>query len=145
MQEAQDNGRSVRLTDDLLLMVNKKIQAMDKAAREEKIKRFNNQPHQSNKPFAAITYRMKSSRELSQFEQAVMHKTNFDSTSTLVCDHDSMGDFIFKLQMAARFSANPDYKNFLHIQKRDAGSKAGIAEKDFRFNFFSNFVFFCES
>ena len=52
-----------------------------------------------------------------------MHKTNFDNTSTLVCEHDSMDDFMFKIQMAARFVANPDYKNFLLFQKKDAGSK----------------------
>ena len=130
MQKAQEkSGEPVRLNDNLLFSVNKKLQAKDKAARDEKISSFSNVPHlgrlqPSKWPFTEVSYRKKSSQNLSQAQLAVMHGENFKSTSTLVVSEDnSMDNFIFKIQMASKYIQNPDYKNFLRYHKRDAGAK----------------------
>ena len=88
-------GRRVRLTEDLLFMVNKQLKAMDKRSRDEKINSFTRQPHPSNRPFTEVIYRKKSTQDISETERAVMHKAIFNSTSIAVCEYESMVNFLF--------------------------------------------------
>ena len=88
------SNQPVRLNENLLFMVNKNLKKMDKAARDEKINTFTKQPHPSNRPFTEVVYRKSSSRDLSQTQLAVMHTTNFNSSSTAVCEYSSTAIFL---------------------------------------------------
>ena len=94
----QKSGRSVRLSDDLLYIVNKKLRTMDQAERDRKIHNFGRYSLNSSipDPFTEITYR-KQFAEFSQTKLAVMHKINFDSNSTAVCKLNSMSQFLVSI------------------------------------------------
>ena len=81
------NDKRVRLTEDLLYIVNKKLQTMDRSARIDKIIKY-----QSRRVFKELYYRQKP-RGYSQEELTVMHKVYFDSNATAESGYDSMKDF----------------------------------------------------
>lgn len=122
-EERGNHSQPVRLNDDILFMVNKKLMMMDKAARDKQINTFTKQPHPSCRPFTEVVYRKTGPRDLSQAQQAVMHKAQFNSTSTLVTDYKCMGYFWPQVYQASRFAVCPDYKSFLTFHKRDADAK----------------------
>ena len=76
--------KPVRLTEDLLYLVNKQLQKLDT---EERMKKIKDRTHEHT-IFKAISYRKKPPRELTQAGQAVMHKVYFDSNATAEADSD---------------------------------------------------------
>ena len=76
--------KPVRLTEDLLYLVNKQLKKMDT---EERMKKIKDRTHEHT-IFKAISYRKKPPRESTQAGQAVMHKMYFDSNATAEADSD---------------------------------------------------------
>ena len=95
-----DNQKKpVRLTEDLLYMVNKKLMKTDSLLRLQETKRFfsrkffpnweTTEPH----VFKEITYRKKPREYLSEESIAVMHEAYFYSSSIANPTDDTMDDF----------------------------------------------------
>ena len=123
-KQAIEKKNSVRLTEDLLYIVNNKVRAMDKETRDDILQNFEN--HRLARwmdpvigPFTEIAYR-KQNLDLSQTELAVMHKVNFDCNSTAVCKLNSMGQFFHNIERARQYARSLDYGRFLHFQQRTA-------------------------
>ena len=146
------SGRSVRLTEDLLYIVNKKLRTMDKASRDETIHDFYSYGGfvPFTEPFAEISYRKRFFPDLSETELAVMHKTNFDCNSMALCEINSMGQFFESLNKGSWRAKPLDYRRFLGYDTTDAGApvKNAVARfiqlpKDY-FRPQSDVVFFAE-
>ena len=125
------SSRLVRLTEDLLYIVNKKLRTMDKATRDVKILDFHQLSDVSYDnylfrprlpiipPFTEVVYRKRNFPELSQTELAVMHKANFDSNSTAVCKLKSMSQFLISITRGENEAKSQDFRKFLTLD-RDA-------------------------
>ena len=118
------SGKSVRLTEDLLYIVNKKLRAMDKAARNEEIHDFYSDGFypDSQHPFTEVVYRKRNFPELSQTQLAVMHKANFDLNSTAVCKLNSMSEFFYNITRAKLAAKSKNFRTFLKYNQRDAST-----------------------
>ena len=123
-KQVTEKKTSVRLTEDLLYIVNKKLTAMDKETRDDKIQNFGHESRPWMKPipgpFTEIAYRKQNSSDLWQIELAVMHKINYDSNSTAICKLNSMDEFFRKMNRAAAFAKSADYKRFLDYEQGTA-------------------------
>ena len=118
------SSRSVRLTEDVLYIVNKKLRAKDKAARDERVHGFFRDSgirlNPVLSPFTEVTYRKRKFPDLTETELAVMHKVNFYSNSTAVCKLNSMTNFLIKVHRATLWTKS-DYRTFLN--SRDTGGQ----------------------
>ena len=116
-KETVENKNPVWLTEDLLYIVNKKLLAMDKEIRDDKVQNFDLESRPWMKavpgPFTEVVYRKQNSSDLCQAELAVIHTVNFKFSSTAVCNLNSMGEFFHKINRAALFAKSVDYKRFL--------------------------------
>ena len=126
------SNRSVRLTEDLLYIVNKKLRAKDKAARDETLHEFYEDPGMEPllSPFTEVTYRKRNFPELSQTQLAVMHKVNFDWNSTAVCKLNSMSAFFETVYRAALWTKSKNYRSFLDFlsfKARYTGDQNAVA------------------
>ena len=82
--------KSVRLSDNLLGFVNKKLKSMDKAYRKQRFEA--SEDDEDPIPFTEVTYRKQPT--LSQTQLAVMHKTLFSSSTIAICKDNSIRDFV---------------------------------------------------
>ena len=82
--------KSVRLTENLLCSINKKLKLMDKAYRNQRLEEYDDSDDPL--PFTEVTYRKQPA--LSQTQLAVMHKTLFSSSTIAICKGNSMKDFV---------------------------------------------------
>ena len=113
----------VRLTEDLLYVVNKKLKSKDKAARDQKIKAFDDrQKAHYAEPFTEVSYLNRSDLNTSQTQLAVMHETYFKSNSIAVCGDNSMEAYLENIDFARIVTRSPDYRDLLCID-RDNKSK----------------------
>ena len=110
----------VRLTEDLLYIVNKKLRSKDKARREKIIQDV----IENLKPFTKIVDRRKNPQYLNQTELAVMHRVNFNSCYTAVCEISSMEDFLDRVDLAATITNSREYMRLL-------GSRRGFGDERF--------------
>ena len=99
-----ENAEPIRLTEDLLYIVNKKLESRDIKERNEA---FDDDRSLQASIFAGVTgYR---STNVSQTEKAVMHKLFFDQNSIASCDLDSTENLMAVIQ---RFQLFDYCKNF---------------------------------
>ena len=121
----QINKPQVRLTEDLLYIINKKLKSTDKAARDQKIQAFDDRQkadYHTTEPFTEVSYRNRSDLNLSQTQLAVTHETYFRSNSIAVCGDNSMEAYLENIDFARIVTRSPDYRDLLCID-RDNKSK----------------------
>ena len=125
--------RSVRLTEDLLYIVNKKLRTMDKKSRDNTIQEFNQYSWMNPvaSPFTEIAYRKRRLLYLSETELAVMHKINFDSNSIAVCKISSMSQFFASVNRGGLAAKSREYRNFLDFKDRGADARVTTAPARF--------------
>ena len=99
----------VRLTEDLLYIVNKKLRSSDKTRRDQVIEAID----EENRPFSKVVNRRKTSLDFNQTELAVMHVANFNSSYLAVCEHNTMDTFLRCVELAARRTDSRYYSRLL--------------------------------
>ena len=99
----------VRLTEDLLYIVNKKLCSKDKARREKILQDV----WEDARPFTKVINRRKTPKYLNQTELAVMHRVNFNSSYTAVCEISSMETFVESIYQAGLLTNSREYKRLL--------------------------------
>ena len=112
----------VRLTENLLYTVNKKLKSKDKAARDQTLKATAKPEQRDNdmeptEPFTEVLYRNRSDLNLSQTQLAVMHDSYFKSNSIAVCELDSMEAFLHAVGRARFRTSSRDFKDLLWLYR----------------------------
>ena len=110
----------VRLTEDLMYIVNKKLKSKDKETRDQKLK-ASHRPNDPDpiEPFTEVSYRTRSDLNLSQTQLAVVHESYFKSNSVAVCEIDSMETFFHAVDRAWFRSSCRDFKDLIWIKRPD--------------------------
>ena len=86
--------KSVRLTDNLLCSINKKLKSMDKAYRKQRFEA--SEENEDPLPFTEVAYRKQPA--LSQTQLAVMHKTLFSSSTIAIFKDYSKQELVEDLE-----------------------------------------------
>ena len=125
--------KPVRLTKDLLYIVNKKLQEMDSSARLQKIDEYFNNSTQRYVKFDEITYRQSSKQNHTEESLAVMHKAYFDLSSIAKPVHDTIGVFEGNLMLySLDWNFAPSVSEFMRL--RNGEVEVEISRPDlFRF------------